>query len=375
MTKVLHIVGTLNHGGVESWLKQVVECIDRSSFQLDFLSFTQKECSYDADVRALGAKVIACPPPSHPLAFARGFARVLNEHGPYDVVHSHIHFCSGFVLWLAHRAGVPMRIVHSHSDTRSEDSELGMPRRAYTAVSKWLIGRYATKHLAASKLAARALFGEDWEQRSGARLLYCGIDLSQFRQAVDRTQVRKGLGLPDGAVVLGHVGRLVKVKNHSLVLEVAQRLVSRRSDVFILLVGEGPMRPEIEAGLRSRGLESNVLLLGSRRDVPRLMLAAMDVFVFPSHCEGLGLAVVEAQAAGLPCVISSAIPQEVEVVPQMIKRLSVSDPVDAWADAIEESALRGRRLSQSEALAIVECSHFNITASVRELERVYAREV
>jgi glycosyltransferase involved in cell wall biosynthesis len=161
------------------------------------------------------------------------------------------------------------------------------------------------------------------------------------------------------------------VKNHSFLVEILSEVAKRIPEAQLLLVGDGPLRPQIEQQAIGLGLADQVVFAGSRSDVARLMLGAMDLFLFPSHYEGLGLVLVEAQAAGLPCLCSDVIPPEADAVRALVRRLSLSQPASVWAEhvlAARESPLPvGRR----EALAMVEQSPFSIRRSVQELEAVY----
>lgn len=141
--RILHIVGGMNRGGVETWLMHVLRHIDRDRFQMDFLVHTTKPCDFDDEIRALGSQVIPCLHPSRPFVYARNLRRLLREHGPYDVVHSHVHHYSGWTLRIAHQAGVPVRVAHSHSDTFSVQAAAGLVRRGYLRLMRTLIHRHA----------------------------------------------------------------------------------------------------------------------------------------------------------------------------------------------------------------------------------------
>jgi glycosyltransferase involved in cell wall biosynthesis len=231
------------------------------------------------------------------------------------------------------------------------------------------MGRYATHWLAASQVAGRALFGEKWGVDPRSQVLHCGIDLQPFRRMEAREEVRASLEIAADETVIGHVGRLDTPKNHTFLVEVAAEAARRSPRLRLLLVGEGPARPLIEERVRALGMASRTIFLGSRADVPHLLLA-MDVFVFPSLWEGLGLAAIEAQAAGLPCVISECVPVEADVAPELVHRLPLAAGAPAWAEALAVIA-RNRITSQAGALASVENSDFNIERSMEGLYALY----
>src|SRR5208337_3468794 len=132
--RILQVVGGMERAGVETWLMHVLRQIDRDRFRMDFLVHTDHPCAYDEEIHSLGSKIIPCLRPSRPWTYARNFTRILREHGPYDVVHSHVHHFSGYVVRLAHRAGIPLRISHSHNDTTNLEARSGMIRHAYLSL-------------------------------------------------------------------------------------------------------------------------------------------------------------------------------------------------------------------------------------------------
>jgi glycosyltransferase involved in cell wall biosynthesis len=337
---------------------------------MDFVVHIEQDQPYDDEVRALGSRILRCPFPASKLFYARNFRRILCSNGPYDIVHSHVHHFSGLVLRLAAEAGIPMRIVHSHNDTSSIQAQARPLRRGYYALMERAIHRYASVGLAASRLAAAALFGRDWECDARWRVLHYGIDLAPFERCVDRDSMRANLRIPAAAFVLGHVGRFVDQKNHAFLVDIAAAVAAREPRMHLLLVGDGPLRPAIERKVAQLGLEDRVTFAGLRTDVPSLMLGAMDVFVMPSFYEGLPVVGIEAQAAGLPFILSDVISEETDCVTPLLRRLSPVQSPSAWADAVL-GARGARAVPQDEALSRVKCSTFNIHTSVQQLKDVY----
>jgi len=370
--KVLQFVGAMDYGGIETWLMHFLRRIDRTEFQLDFCYTHSSPGAYGPEIESLGGRMVACPlHRKNPFGFARRFRAILGE-GRYDVVHSHAHHFSGFVLLLAHQESVPMRIAHCHN---TSDGKGGGPARAvYHGLMRRWLRKHATHGLAASEDAARALFGPDWRADTRFRVLHCGIDLEPFRQNVSRAEVRSELGLPQEAPVVGHVGRFMPQKNHAFLIEIAAEVVKHRPDVRFLLVGDGPLRPPMEAKARELGIDKSVVFAGARSDVPRLMLGAMDVFVLPSLWEGLGLAGVEAQITGLRCVVSERVPREIAVVPDAVTRLRLDAGPAEWAR--EVLAAQGREgISGETARQLVAGSDFNIEYSTADLSGLYERAI
>lgn len=365
--RILQVVGSMDAGGVETWLMHVLRRIDRKRYRIDFLMHTDESCFYEDEIRSLGSRIFRCSRYSSPVRYASAFRRIVKENGPYDIVHSHVHHFSGYVMLLARWAGVATRITHSHSDTSSEDARAGFRRRLYLRTMERLIRSHSTTGLTCSK-SATDFFGV--ESKSRPRVLYCGINLDPFLHPVDRREVRGELGIPPEAFVLGHVGRFAPQKNHDFLLDVFAEVERREPNARLLLVGEGPLRESIEQKARRLGLHGKVIFAGMRPDVPRLMLGAMDVFILPSHYEGLALVMMEVQAAGLPAVIADTISREGVLDPRFVQALSLHIGAPAWAQAVL-NGFSGRR-PVSESARAVGASKFNIVRSADELCGVYA---
>jgi glycosyltransferase involved in cell wall biosynthesis len=365
--RILHALGTLDPGGVETWLLQVLKNIDRGRFQFDFCTFGSRPGLYAPEIERLGAKVLRCPKTANPVAFARRFRGILRE-GKYDAVHSHVHFFSGAVLRWSRAEGVPIRIAHSH--TSRDDRPSTWQRRSYRKLMRSWIDQYATHGLAASRVAAANLFGTNWQVDSRIRILHYGIDLDPFRQFVARDDVRRELGLPLGAPIIGHVGRFVSPKNHVFLLQIASEILKRRPEIHFLFLGDGPLRAEIEARALAFGISDKVHFAGTRTDVPRIMRAAMDVFIFPSLWEGLPVAVIEAQAAGLRCILSEAVTDEARMLPEQVIQLPASKTPGEWAASTIE-ALAQARVPGELALKGIAQSDFCIHRSSIHLSNLY----
>ncbi|WP_459500034.1 glycosyltransferase family 1 protein [Bacillus sp. C1] len=330
--RVLHVVVNMNRGGAETLIMNLYRNLDRSKVQFDFL--TCKEGVFDDEIVALGGKVHRIPYITD--VGHTGYMKTLNtffaSHQQYRIVHAHMDKMSGFVLRSAQKAGIPIRIAHSHNTS----SEGGVAAKIY----KWYAGKSivpcSTHLLACSTAAARWLFAD----KAGiARILKNGIECDRFAFSSEiRKQVRDGLQIHQNTFVVGHVGRFAHQKNHSFLLDVFARLIKLKPDSILLLVGDGPLRLEIEKKVRDLSLKDNIKFLGMRSDIEKL-LQAFDVFVFPSIHEGLPVTLIEAQGAGLPCIISDVITQEVDMGMNLVEYLSLNDK-KVWIEKIERIAVR-----------------------------------
>lgn len=369
--RILHVVGGMVIGGTETWLLNVLRRAGLHDLQMDFLVHTSEPRAFDDEIRNLGSLVIPCLNPSRPMKYALNFRRVMGEYGPYDVLHSHVHYYSGYTLWLARAGRARTLVAHSHTDTMDREKHTGKSRHAYSALMKQMVSRYADYGLAASRKAAEDLFGPDWQEDPRWRILYCGIDLEPFKRELDRQRVRAELGIPEKAFVVGHVARFTEEKNHIFLIDIASEVARVAEDACFLLVGDGPLRPAIEQKVESLGLQGRVIFAGERPDVPELMLGAMDAFILPSLYEGLPLVLIEAQAAGLPCMFSDVITDEADIVNHLMKRLPTNRAATTWAAAIVDLRRKQPPTKDPKAVTLVEHSAFNITESAEELFNFY----
>jgi glycosyltransferase involved in cell wall biosynthesis len=375
--RILHAVRRMYRGGIETWLMHMLRHVDRTQFQMDFLVHDDLSGSYDEEVRDLGGKLLLCETPSQPLKYAQNFSKIIREYGPYDIVHSHVHNYSGYILQLARRAGIPGRIAHSHNDRSAVDAQAGMMRQGYLALMKHLIREHATVGLACSQKAAVSLFGPKWHTDARWQILYYGIDLSLFHPSTDGQQMRQELHIPPDAFVMGHVGRFAEQKNHAFLIDIMAEVARRDRSAHLLLIGDGPLEQSIAEKVAQLGLSERVTFAGSRPDVPQLMMGVMDMFVMPSFHEGLPMVGIEAQAAGLPLVLSDTITEELDQHQDTICRMSLSQPPAAWADAILalKSAPEVASIDQAQARSAIEQSEFNIVSSKQKLEHIYSNSV
>jgi glycosyltransferase involved in cell wall biosynthesis len=369
---ILHVVSGMVRGGAETWLMHVLRHIDRDRLRMDFLVHTTDPCAYDEEIRALGSQIIPCPLHRWNLwSYATNFKQILHEYGPYDVVHSHLHHFSGYILRLARQAGVPCRIAHSHNDTSAQKAKTGLYRSLYYNITKRWISQNATMGLGCSYQATTDLFGSAWKTDPRWQVFYCGIDPTPFQQSVDAAVVRAEFKIPEDAFVIGHVGKFDQQKNHQFLVDIAVECVQREPKMRLLLVGDGLLRPEIEAKVQKVGLVDHVIFAGVRPDVPQLMGSVMDVFLLPSLHEGLPLVLLEAQAAGLPCLFSDVITEEVKVVKPLMRQLSLSKSASIWAEAILAMQQVKSENNQAKAIMQIQQSPFNIQAGCKELEKLY----
>ena len=367
---VIHVLGGFGYGGVETWLLNVLRNMNQQDFQVDFVVHSSHLRELDREVLDLGSKIYRLPYQRNLLRYARSLSKVLSLTGPYDAIHSHVHHFSGFLLWLAHRHNIPIRIAHSHADTRRTYATANVARRFYAAQMRRLIDGHATLKLGASDLAARALFGDDWSIDPHTRVLNYGVDIKSFDVKVDHDRIRSALKLPGGSLIVGHVGRFDRQKNHEFLIEITVHLVRLEPSARVVLVGDGPLRSTIQSRVSDLRLEESVSFLGKRDDVRELMLGGMDALVMPSLWEGLPLAGIEAQAAGLPLIISNRVSPEINAVGGAVHMIPLEAGAEKWAAVILAAAKETR--SSGKSRKAQEGGSFDIATVVSELENIYS---
>ncbi|WP_066186665.1 glycosyltransferase family 1 protein [Gracilibacillus timonensis] len=316
--RVLHVVVNMNRGGAETLLMNIYQNIDREKIQFDFL--TCKEGVFDKEIEALGGEVHRIPYLTE--AGHSGYLQALDhffaEHKTYQIVHAHMDKMSGLVMRSAKKSGIPVRIAHSHN-TRSEGHFLIKLYKWYAGL---LISSNTTQQYACSQAAAEWLFRSKSQHTF---IVNNGINIEQFTYSEQKRRLmRERFAIADDTLVLGHVGRFHPQKNHTFLIELFHQVSKEITNTLLILVGNGPDRTKMETKVKDLKLERKVKFLGVRDDIPDL-LQMFDLFVFPSFFEGLPVTLIEAQTAGLPCIISDSITEEVDMDLGLVHRLPLVD--------------------------------------------------
>lgn len=352
--RILHIVTYMGRGGLETMLMNYYRSIDRTKVQFDFLTHRDFRADYDDEIEALGGNIYRLPSLN---PFSRSYLGALDrffmEHPEYRIVHSHLDCMSAIPLKAAKKHGVPVRIGHAHNSNQPRDAKY-LLKLFY----KRLIARNATQLFACSEEAGRWMFGG-----ADFRVLNNAIDAEKYAFHADtRADVRRELGISGDALVVGHVGRFDPQKNHSFLLDIFAKIPG---DARLLLVGDGVLRPDAQQRAKELGICDRVFFAGVRSDVDRL-LQAMDVFLFPSLFEGLPVSIIEAQAAGLPCLISDKVPIECKKT-ELVTQLPLAASSAEWAGAVLSAAETSRR----NTLEQIRGAGFDIRANAEWLQNYY----
>lgn len=357
--RVAQVMGKMLGGGVEAVVMNYYRHIDREKVQFDFIVDGDSTLVPRKEIESLGGRVFLVPPYQQMAQYSRALEGLFRrEH--WLIAHSHVNALSLFPLRAAKRAGVPVRIAHSHSTSGKGEHAKNLVKHLLRTQAN----RYPTHRFACSRYAGEWLFGRD----AVFEVLYNAIDLSRFSfNAEARAKARADLGLVDGQLAIGHVGRFMTQKNHAFLIDVFAEVVRRRSDAVLLLVGSGELRHFAECRAAERGVADKVMFLGQRDDVDRLY-QAFDAFVLPSLYEGLCLVGVEAQRAGLPCFLSDTITREVDVTGE-VAFLSIED-THTWAAPLVNLTIQPvARILSAEKLA--RFAPYDISQAAAKLEAKY----
>lgn len=364
MIRVLHVLASMNIGGAETFIMNVYRNIDRNKVQFDFLLHTNKISAYNDEILALGGKIFCISPRNE--GVLKNYIELNNffkHNNEYRIVHQHLSSLSYVEpLKFARKYGVPIRILHSHS-TREGGSFF---HKYIHNLNKLSVEKVATNYFACSDLAAKWMFGKKQYNSNNYDIINNGVSMEKFSFENDsRIEMRKTLGL-DNKFIVGHLGNFVYPKNHEFIIQLFKKIKEQNPESILMLVGDGDLREKIEKNVAELGLRESVIFTGTRKEVQKY-LWAMDVFVFPSHYEGFPVTLVEAQASGLPCVVSTNITRQVSITND-IYFMDLKSGIEAWANKIIELGRKNDRCNKSNQIIDLE---FDIANVAKKLESFY----
>ena len=357
---VAQIMGKWIGGGVESVIMNYYRHLDRTKVQFDFICDEDStRIPYD-EIKKLGGRVFLVPKYQKLPKYLKALEELFRKNH-YRIVHSNVNTLSVFSLYAAKKAGVPVRISHSHSTSNPKEWKRNIIKNILRPFSK----KYATDYFACSELAGRYLFGDKTFDQGKVKIIHNAIDLDKFKfDPVARKKLRKELGIDDKTIVIGHVGRFVQTKNHQFLIYTFKKYHNKNPNAKLLLIGTGPLEEKIKAKVKKHNLEDSVLFLGQRNDTNKLY-SVMDIFCLPSLYEGLPVAGIEAQAAGLPCVYSDKVTIEADAANNAYYA-SIKN-IYSYLQTLEQ-AIANRVKNRNN---IKFSKHFQISSNVNILEKFY----
>ncbi len=376
---VLQVIGEMVMGGAESRIMDLLRSLDPEKVHYDFLVFNPKEQHYDREIEARGSKVYRLQPRFkiyNYFSFCKALNAFFAEHPEIDIVQGHMTSTAAIYLPIAKKHGVKCTIAHA----RSAGVDPGLKGK----LTKWLrrdLYKKTDVCFACSKEAAISVFGRQKYEKGEVRILPNAVELGQFQASEKNTaaadRIREEYHLQD-SFVIGHIGRFHYAKNHVFLLEVFQEILKKKKEAKLLLVGDGDTMPEVKEKAAQLGIAEQVVFTGMKKETA-FFYHAMDMVIFPSHYEGLPGTVVEAQAAGLPVLMSDSVTDQVAVTP-LVESYSLQRSAADWAaealhlyEQLQEQL--GTEAFQKECYKVLCEKGFDVTAQARQLERIYAKMV
>ncbi|MGG1573183.1 glycosyltransferase family 1 protein [Fictibacillus sp. NRS-1165] len=356
MIRILHITGGMNRGGQETFIMNVYRNIDRSKIQFDFVVHSNSKYDYEEEINKLGGKLHRLPPKKkNPLKYFSEIKKLVTVNN-YSIVHRHTCNASSFLeLYAAKQGGAQILIAHSHNTNDTSNIVLHN-------ISKVFLNKLVDYKYACSTAAGKWLFGT-----SNFEVINNGVDtdLYKYNESI-KNKILKAEKI-NSSFVIGHVGRFSKVKNHNFLLDIFQHVIKKEKDSKLLLIGVGEEQEGIKEKVNKLDLNDNVLFLGKRDNVNEL-LQSIDVFVYPSLFEGLPVSLIEAQASGLPCVISDNITNEVAIT-NLVTSFSLNENAANWANII----LRYKNFNRDDTSDQIKNSGYDIKTTTLRLQSIYIK--
>ena len=340
--------------------------INRDKVQFDFVCNKQKPGAYDKEATDMGARIFHSPGlhPLHYPQYIRFFKQLVEQHSEYRVLEVHNGALGLYALNSAKRSGIPARIYHAHGQGLNLDYKI-----ALKWVCKKLLRFNMTHHFTCGLKAGEYYFGKAVMERGDYVLVRNAIDVERFVFSLDiRERLRAENGLEDKHVI-GHVGRFMHQKNHVFLIEVFAQIAKRDEKAILVLLGDGELQEKIKGRAKVLGVSDKVVMMGNVGNANE-WYQAFDLFILPSHWEGLPVVGVEAQAAGLPCIFSSSITKEVQLTDKA-NFIDLSAGAEQWASlALELLSSKRERNNMREA---IKNKGYDIRFEAKKLEALYLK--
>lgn len=367
--RILHVVSAMHRGGAETMIMNLYRNIDRKKVQFDFIVHSDKKGDYDDEIMSLGGRIIKCKSLGSlgPIKYIKELSEIIKQNGPFQAIHSHTDFQGGFVALAAKKANISKRICHSHNTRWVANPNI--KHKLQLTLFKEMIDKYATDYCACGVDSASFLFKKSKIDSNKITYLNNAIEVEKFNASIDYDYLRKELNIKNDEMIIGHIGRFYEQKNHRYIVKIGRYLKNNNYKFKILLVGQGPLQQEIREMVNEYNLDENIKFLGVREDIPNLM-KLFDVFLFPSFFEGLPVVLVEAQAAGLPCLISDSITKEVDMGVNLLNYLSIKDDIEKWIEEIK--LIKDKQIpSYEERVLKIQKKGYEVKSNVDKILRLY----
>jgi glycosyltransferase EpsF len=372
--RLLHIVENLNDQAVESWLLRILSRARDSYPEVDWTFYCTLGIPGRGDERAidLGAEVIQSPVAlGETVSFVRELRRTI-VRGRFDVMHAHHDIVSAVYLLASVATAVRQRIVHIHNTSMTLPTPAPLKRALVREPMRQICLHFADKRVGISRDALSSMLRERKPRPGRDVVVYYGIDTTRFDTAPNAVAALRRELADESSKVILFAGRMTDYKNPRFAVGVLRALSERGRDVVLAFAGVGPEEQAVKELAHVDGLSSRVRLLGWRDDLPQLMLAS-DMLIWPGReepREGLGLGIVEAQAAGLPILMSRSVPEDAIEIEDLVTVMPLTEGPERWADAAERILSRARP-DRYRCLAQIEDSRFSLEAGTRNIMELY----
>lgn len=366
MIRILHSVSNLDRGGIETMLMNYYRHMDHSKIQFDFLCNKKKKGAYDEEAQSMGARIFHTPGlnPLNYYKYIQFMQGLINNNPEYKVIEVHNGALGLLALHSAKFAGIPVRIYHAHGQGLNLDYKI-----AYKWLCKKFIKFNMTHHFTCGIKAGEYYFGKRIMETGNYEFIPNAINVEKFIYNDEtRSILRKKYNL-ENKHVIGHVGRFMHQKNHKFLIEVFYKIAQKDKDAFLVLLGDGELQKKVSEQINSLGIQDKVLMIGN---VPNAneWYQAFDLFILPSHWEGLPVVGVEAQAAGLPCIFSSSITQEIKLSDHA-SFISLKTSPKEWAN--EAISLLNSNCSRTNMHKLIADKGYDIKREAKKLEDLYIK--
>lgn len=369
--KVLQVVGRLRIGGAETVAMNLYRYINRNKFEFHYLVYEDDIGDYEEEVIQLGGKVIHINYSSRYIKrYRNDLLNVMKENGPYDIIHVHMMFHNGIVLQIAKKAGIPVKVSHSHS-TNDGGIRYGnikdITRNLYLKYSRRLICINADILLGCGEEAGNYLYGNRVFAEKGI-LIKNGINIDKYHfNKRTRNVIREQYGF-NNEKIYGCIGHFDRVKNHTFLIDIFEKIHMIDKKAILVLLGEGKLRQEIEHLCKDKHLEPYVVFMGNVNNVNE-WLQAMDFLLMPSLYEGIPLTLIEAQASGIKCFVSDRVAKEANVTGEITY---IPLNVDKWVELMQGS-IDYNRTEKNEKCLID--NGYDIRTNVKKVEEKYMEKL
>lgn len=361
--RVLHIMGApMKYGGTEAFIMNYYRCMNHENIVFDFIYQGNEDGVYDNELLETGSRIFHVPyKMQSPFKFSKDVFEILKKHD-YKIVHSEMDAMGAWPLGIAKMLNVPVRIAHSHNTSAQTNNKFKL---ILNEIAKIILKRVANEYYACGKEAGIFLYGKKFMEENKVKVINNAIDLEKFSFSQKKRDIIRSEFNIGNAFVIGHVGQFRQQKNHNKLLEIFNSYLQMNPNSVLFLVGSG----DLEDSMREKAIKLNiidkVIFSGARSDI-HVILNAFDIFLFPSLYEGLAIAGLEAQANGLPLIMSDTITKEI-IMSNYVESISLDSDISRWVNAINKFKNVGR----INNLECIRENGYDITIEAHKLEQRY----